>query len=103
MCTVEKYDQLYLVYVHQHIPKLSLQLAHCLLAKQVAQADGEFLTKGFFICLVCKLEKVCGTSNGNVQSCIIFSKGVCGFSFGRLTNNGNCKSTEVVEGLWSGC
>lgn len=68
---MEKYDQLYLVYVHQHIPSLSLQLAHCLLAKQVAQSNGEFLTKGFFICLVYKLGEVCGMSNGNVQSCII--------------------------------
>lgn len=102
MCTVEKYDQLYLVYVHHH-SKLSLQLAHCLLAKQVAQSDGEFLIRGVFISLVCKLEKVCGTSNGNGQSCVIFSKGVCGFPFGRLTNSGNCKSTEVAEGLWSGC
>lgn len=30
-------------------------------------------------------------------SCVIFSKGVCGFSFGGLTNNGNCKSAEVVK------
>lgn len=102
-CAVEKYDQLYLVHVHQHIPKLSLQLAHCLLTKQVAQYNGESSTKAFFICLICKLEKVYSTSNENVQSCVIFSKGICGSSVGRLTNNGSCKSVEVVEGLWSGC
>lgn len=33
---------------------------------------------------------------------VIFSKGVHGFPFGRLTNSDDCKSTEVVEGLWSG-